>query len=98
LDGRLGLGSGAGELGVALRGMDVAEVEESAGMMDRQIDAIAHRNVANIEVAAPIALAVEAGGDLAVGGDADGADERRDRPGDFAVEVEGAVAGGAGWA
>ena len=61
-------------------------------MMDRQIDAIADGDIANIEVAAPFALAVEARCHFAIGSDADGTDEGRDWPGDCAVEVEGAVA------
>src|SRR2546422_148255 len=52
---RLGLGGGAGELGVALAGMDVAEAKEGAGMMDRQIDAVADGDVADVEVAPPFA-------------------------------------------
>src|SRR5438105_7913498 len=40
-DRRLGFGRGAGEFGVALTGMDVAEVEECTGMKNRQEDAVA---------------------------------------------------------
>ena len=42
--------------------------------------------LADVEVAAPFALAVEAGRHLAVRGDAERADERRDRPGDVPLK------------
>ena len=80
-DGGLGLGGRAGELGVALTGVDIAQVKASPLVEDRQIDAVARRDVADVEVAAPFALAVEAGGHLAVGRDPERSDERRDRPG-----------------
>src|SRR5262249_37670206 len=93
--GGLGLGRGARELRVALAGVDVAKVEASTGVMDRQEDLVAWRDVTNIEVAAPLPLTVEAGTHLPIGGDTEGADERRDRPGDAIVEADGPVAGGA---
>ena len=82
-DGRTGLGGRAGELGVALAGMDVTQVEprprgRPAG------DPVPRGDVADVEVAAPFALAVDAGRHLAVGRDAKRADERRDRPRTFA--------------
>ena len=80
-----------------LRCVDVAEVEEGPPeVVDRQVNAVAGGDVADVEIAAPFALAVETRRDLAVGGDAKRADERGDRPGDLAVEMEGAVAGSAG--
>src|SRR5260370_13675778 len=92
LDRRFRLGGSASEFRVPLACVDIAEVKEGARMMDRQVDAIADGDIANIEVAAPFPLAVEAGGDFPVGSDADRAVKRLDRPGDFAGKVEGAVA------
>src|SRR5262249_12948011 len=48
--------------------------------------------IANVEVAAPLALAVGAGRHLAIRRHAERADEWRDRPGDAVAEVQGAVA------
>src|SRR5947209_2707621 len=75
--------------------MHVAEIEQGAVVEDGQPDAVADRRVTDVEVAAPFALAVEAGADLAIGGDAQRADERRDRPGELVAEVQRAVARGA---
>ena len=95
--GGLGLGGGAGELGVALAGVDVAQVEASPLVEDRQEDPVAGRHVADVEVAAPLALAVDAGGHLAVGRDAERADERRDRPRALLVEVQASRRGSCRW-
>ena len=78
--GRLGLGGRPGELGVALAGVHVAQVEERSLVKDGQEDPVARCHVADIEVAAPLALAVDACRHLAVGRDPERADERRDRP------------------
>ena len=60
------LGRGAGEFGVALAGVDVAEIKKSAGVENGQEDAVSWADVADVEVAAPFALAVEAGRHLAL--------------------------------
>ena len=73
-------GRRATELGIALAGMHVAQIKQCAGMEYRQQYAIARGHVANIEVAAPFALAVEAGAHFAIGSHAQRADKRRERP------------------
>src|SRR5436190_12409129 len=60
--------------------------------MHRQVNAVAGRRVADVEVAAPFALAVDARRHLTVRRDAERADEWRDRPGDPLVEAERPVA------
>ena len=49
-------------------------------MKHRQVDTTAEGHVANVEVAASDTPAVDAGADLSLRGDTDGADERSDRP------------------
>src|SRR5262249_57397676 len=58
----------------------------------RQQDAVARAHVADVEVAAPLALAVQAGRHLALRGHAQRAEERRDRPGKALAGVQRAVA------
>ena len=91
--GGLGLGGRPRELGVALAGVDIAQVEARALVEHGKVDPVSRRDVADVEIAAPLALAVEARRHLALGRDPDGADERRDRPADPVAEVERAVAG-----
>ena len=91
-DGGAGLGRGAGVLGVSLAGMDIAKIKQRAFVADGQVDAVAGGNVANIEVASPITLAVDTGGNLAIGSGADGADEWGNWPLDGFTEMEGAIA------
>ena len=90
-DDRRRFGRRASEFGVALTGVNVAEIEEAAGMKYRQKDAIAGTHVAYVEIAAPFALTVEAGADFAIRRDAKRTDERRDRPRQAVVEVQDAV-------
>ena len=66
-------------------------------MKHRQVNTAADGHVADVEVTAPGALAVDAGADLALRGDADGADERRDRPRHGIAELHRAVAHRAAW-
>ena len=80
-DRGVGFGGGAGVFGVALAGVDVAQVEPATLMIDRQVDAMAGADVADVQVAAPVALAVQAGRDFSIRRHADRANERRDRPG-----------------
>ena len=85
-------------LGVALTGMDVAEVKEPACVKHRKMYLATGRDVPYVKVATPSALAVDAGGHLALGGDTERADEGRKRPGNAVVEPECAVPHGATWA
>src|SRR5262245_51858450 len=61
-------------------------------MKNRQQDAVTDRHIADVEIAAPFALAIDAGGHLPIGRHADGADKGRDRPGNALVEMENTVA------
>src|SRR5262249_61506638 len=70
----------AGKLGIALAGMHIAKVEKRTGMVDGQQDAVAGAYVADVEVSAPFALAVQASRHFTVGCDAQCSDERRNRP------------------
>src|SRR5208283_2065882 len=81
--------------GVSLAGMDIAEVEKRSRVQHREKAPVARSDVADIEVAAPFTLAVQAGGDLAIGRHSQGDDEGSQRPRDAFVEVQGAVAVGA---
>ncbi len=67
----LGFGRGAGEFGVALAGVDVAEVEEGAFVKNGKVEFVAGCGVADVKVAAPFTLAIKAGRDFAVGGDSE---------------------------
>src|SRR5207244_7381166 len=70
-DGRPGLRGGTSEFGISLACMDIAQVKQSAGMKNRQKDAVADRDIADIKIAAPLTLAVDARGDFALRRDAD---------------------------
>jgi hypothetical protein len=50
--------------------MHITEVEQRSGMEDWQVNPIARRHVANVEISAPFALAINTGGYFAVGSDA----------------------------
>src|SRR5438270_9702231 len=76
----LSFSGGPGELGVSLAGVHIANVEKGACVENRQVNAIAWRYVANIEVATPLALAIQTGRHLAVRRHSKRSDERRDRP------------------
>ena len=91
------LGGGAGEFRVALACVDIAQREERAGMMDREMDAIAGRDIPDVQVAAPLALPVDTGEHFAVRRNAERADEGRDGPGDLIAEAHRAVAHRAAW-
>src|SRR5260370_6428100 len=93
----LGLRRGAGKLGVALAGMDIAQIEERARMKNRQLNPIPYAHVPNVKIAAPFALSVDAGGHLALRRDADRSDKRRDWPGDAITETEDTISQSAAW-
>ena len=93
-DSRLRLGGGAGELGVALAGVHVAEIEQPARMGDREVDAAAGRGVSNVQIATPLALAIRAAHHFPVRRHAKRADKRGDGPRDPLIEVQEPVAGG----
>src|SRR5262249_9730611 len=84
--------------GVSLAGMHVTQIEKCARMMNWQQNAVADRDVADVEVSAPLSLAVETRGDFAVGSHAERADEGGNGPRNFFAEVQRTVAGGAAWA
>jgi len=86
------LGGRPGKLGVALAGVHVAKIEERSRMKDGQENAIAGRDVADVEIAAPLTLAIQTRAHFAVRSDAERADERRDRPGNLVAKVKRAIA------
>src|SRR5262245_16235188 len=92
-DGRLRLRGRAGELGIALARMHITQAEQRSGMVDGQEDAITSRHVADVEIAAPVALTVNAGRDFAIGADTERANEGGDWPRNRFAEVQSPIDG-----
>ena len=86
LDLAAGLVRNAEELGIALRRVHVADVEERAVVIHVQEDLAASRDIAAVEVASPRPLRDERRLGLVLGGDADRAHEGRDRKPEAAVQ------------
>ena len=80
--------------GVALTRMYIAKIKKAAFMVDGEMDSVTGRYVADIEITAPGALAVDACRYLTVWCGTDGTDERCDGPTDIIAKMKCAIAHG----
>src|SRR5205814_7025056 len=83
-----GLGGGPGKLRISLAGMDIPQIEARSRMEDREVDTAARRSVPDIQIAAPLALSIQAGGDLSIRRDSQGSDKGSDRPAEARIEMD----------